>query len=225
MFNSVFAHSIIGRAVQNGLIQIRLINIRDYAQNKHRNTDDYPYGGGAGMLMLAQPIASAIKAVKESMCKEQDVPVIYLSPRGVVYRQSVARQLAARKEIILLCGHYEGIDQRIIDKYVDFEISVGDYVLTGGEIAAMAIVDSAARLIPGVLGSDESAADESFSGPYLEYPQYTRPRVFEGMQVPDVLLNGNHAEIEKWRREQSRLITSQRRPDLVAHEESLNGDD
>lgn len=215
MFESVFSCSIVGRAVQKGLISINLINIRDYAENKHRNTDDYPYGGGAGMLMMAQPIASAIKDVKAKIGIDQRAPVIYLSPKGNVFNQKVTRRLANEDNIILLCGHYEGIDQRVIDKYVDEELSIGDYILTGGEIAAMAVVDSVSRYVPGVLGSEESTSEESFSGDYLEYPQYTRPREFEGMKVPDVLLNGNHAEIEKWRREQSQIITSERRPDII----------
>ncbi len=225
MFESVFSASILGRAVQNDLIRIRLINIRDYAEGKHRNTDDYPYGGGAGMLMMAQPIASAVKAVREDFPDAKSAPLIYLSPKGKTYCQRIARELSGMESMILLCGHYEGVDQRVIDKYVDMEISVGDYVLTGGEVAAMAVVESVSRLIPGVLGSDESAADESFSGDSLEYPQYTRPRVFEGMAVPEVLLNGNHAEIEKWRREQSRLITRERRPDLIAKQNDAEGDE
>ena len=225
MFESVFAHSIVGRAIQNNLISIQLINIRDYAENKHRNTDDYPYGGGAGMLMMVQPIASAIKAIRKSFPDAETAPVVYLSPKGSTYCQETVKNIAKLNSIILLCGHYEGVDQRVIDGYVDMELSIGDYILTGGEVAAMAVVESVSRLIPGVLGSSESAMDESFSDHNLEYPQYTRPRVFEGMAVPEVLLNGNHAEIEKWRHEQSRLITEERRPDLIQSKKRMDGDE
>ncbi len=226
MFESFLSCSIIGRAMESGCISVDLINIRDYSLNKHRNTDDYPYGGGAGMLMMAQPIASAIKAVKASIGENgESTPVIYMSPKGAVFRQEIARSISALDHVILLCGHYEGIDQRIIDKYVDMELSIGDYVLTGGEVAAMVVIDSVSRLIPGTLGSFESVLDESFSDNNLEYPQYTRPRIFEGMAVPEVLLNGNHAEILKWRTQQSRSITQQRRPDLLGGALGAKGDE
>ncbi len=226
MFESFLSCSIIGRAMENGSISVDLVNIRDYSLSKHRNTDDYPYGGGAGMLMMAQPIASAIKAVKASIGENgEKTPVIYLSPKGAVFRQEIARDISALDHVILLCGHYEGIDQRIIDKYVDMELSIGDYVLTGGEVAAMVVIDSVSRLIPGTLGSFESVLDESFSDNNLEYPQYTRPRIFEGMAVPEVLLNGNHAEILKWRTQQSRSITQQRRPDLLGGTLGAKGDE
>ena len=224
MFSGFLSCSIIGRAVEKGLISVELVNIRDYSESKHRNTDDYPFGGGAGMLMMAQPIASAIKAVKASV-GDDGIPVIYLSPKGTVFRQAVAQSISAYSDVILLCGHYEGIDQRVIDKYVDMELSIGDYVLTGGEVAAMVVIDSVSRLIPGTLGSSQSAIDESFSDNNLEYPQYTRPRVFEGMAVPDVLLNGNHAEILKWRTEQSKALTMLRRPDLIGRDTVLKGDE
>ena len=224
MFSGFLSCSIIGRAVEKGLISVELVNIRDYSESKHRNTDDYPYGGGAGMLMMAQPIASAIKAVKASV-GDDGIPVIYLSPKGTVFRQAVAQSISVYSDVILLCGHYEGIDQRVIEKYVDIELSIGDYVLTGGEVAAMVVIDSVPRLIPGTLGSSQSAIDESFSDNNLEYPQYTRPRVFEGMAVPDVLLNGNHAEILKWRTEQSEAITMLRRPDLMVRDTEFKGDE
>ena len=227
MFDSVLNTSIIGRARQQGLIEIETADIRPFSSAKHKNTDDYPFGGGAGMLMMAQPIADCMKAV----CQKRGVPCpdntrpdaepssvkrIYLSPRGVPLTQKLAQQLAKEKHLILLCGHYEGVDQRALDKYIDMEVSIGDYVLTGGELSAMVLFDCVARLIPGVLGSEESPQDESFSDDgLLEYPQYTRPREFEGMEVPPVLLNGDHAKITAWRREQAILTTAKRRPDLL----------
>ncbi len=223
MFSSVFSKSIIGRAIDKGLLRIHCVNIRDFSDSKHHNTDDYPYGGGSGMLMMAQPIASAIKYVR-SQSKNGDLPVIYMSPKGRRFSQTAARQMSMMDEFILLCGHYEGIDQRIIDKYVTEEISIGDYILTGGEVAAMVIVDTVSRLIPGVLGNNESPEFETFSESMdLEYPQYTRPRVFEDMAVPDVLLNGNHAQIMEWRKKESEKLTLQRRPDLFSSRHSTTG--
>lgn len=283
MFDSVLNTSILGRAREKGLITVETTDIRPFSTMKHKNTDDYPFGGGAGMLMTPQPIADAIKAVCEKRkvpcadrtlvpMKELNHPVadatristasemlpdanddkvdhrsiaqneapipfeadaasplgssqinerakvmrIYLSPRGVPFHQRLAEKLAEQDELILLCGHYEGVDQRVLDKYIDLEISVGDYVLTGGELGAMIIADCVSRLVPGVLGSEESSQDESFSqAGLLEYPQYTRPRVFEGMEVPPVLLNGDHAKIAAWRREQAILTTKQRRPEML----------
>ena len=226
MFESVLNTSILGRARQQGLVEIEATDIRPFSAAKHKNTDDYPFGGGAGMLMMAQPIADCMRAV----CEKRGVPCpsnleshekanvrrIFLSPRGVTMNQRLAEELAEEEHLILLCGHYEGVDQRVLDKYIDMEISMGDYVLTGGEIGAMALADCVSRLIPGVLGSEESPRDESFShAGLLEYPQYTRPRVFEGMEVPQVLLNGDHAKIAAWRREQAILTTAIRRPDLM----------
>lgn len=240
MFESVLSASILGRARQQGLITIEATDIRPFSASKHKNTDDYPFGGGAGMLMMAQPIADAIKAV----CEKRGVPClprkteqgeeggwhpletapetspkvkrIYLSPRGKTLTQKMAQELAREEHLILLCGHYEGVDQRALDQYIDMEISLGDYVLTGGELGAMVVADCVARLIPGVLGSEESPVDESFSDSgLLEYPQYTRPRLFEGMEVPEVLLNGDHAKIAAWRREQALQTTRERRPDLL----------
>ena len=214
MFDSFLNASIIGRAREAGLLDIHATDIRPYSQNKHKNTDDYPFGGGAGMLMLAQPIADAMKAVTRPPFQGKR---IYMSPRGVPLTQALAQQLSQEERLVILCGHYEGVDQRVLDKYIDMEISVGDYVLTGGETAAMVLIDCVSRLVPGVLGSAESAEDESFSNDgLLEYPQYTRPRVFEDMEVPEVLLNGDHKKISQWRREQALLATARMRPDLLA---------
>ena len=214
MFESFLSASIIGRAREAGLLDIHATDIRPYSQNKHKNTDDYHFGGGAGMLMLAQPIADAMKAVTRPPFQGKR---IYMSPRGVPLTQALAQQLSQEERLVILCGHYEGVDQRVLDKYIDMEISVGDYVLTGGETAAMVLIDCVSRLVPGVLGSTESAGDESFSNDgLLEYPQYTRPRVFEDMEVPEVLLNGDHKKISQWRREQALLATARMRPDLLA---------
>ena len=214
IFESFLSASIIGRAREAGLLDIHATDIRPYSQNKHKNTDDYPFGGGAGMLMLAQPIADAMKAVTRPPFQGKR---IYMSPRGVPLTQALAQQLSQEERLVILCGHYEGVDQRVLDKYIDMEISVGDYVLTGGETAAMVLIDCVSRLVPGVLGSAESAGDESFSNDgLLEYPQYTRPRVFEDMEVPEVLLNGDHKKISQWRREQALLATARMRPDLLA---------
>ena len=214
MFESFLSASIIGRAREAGLLDIHATDIRPYSQNKHKNTDDYPFGGGAGMLMLAQPIADAMKAVTRPPFQGKR---IYMSPRGVPLTQALAQQLSQEERLVILCGHYEGVDQRVLDKYIDMEISVGDYVLTGGETAAMVLIDCVSRLVPGVLGSAESAGDESYSNDgLLEYPQYTRPRVFEDMEVPEVLLNGDHKKISQWRREQALLATARMRPDLLA---------
>ena len=210
MFESVLSASILGRAVRAGLIQIELINIRDYAQNKHKNTDDYPFGGGAGMVMLPQPVVDAIEANQESGMRR-----IYLSPRGRTLNQKVVEEYAKCDSLLFLCGHYEGVDQRALDLCIDEELSIGDYVLTGGELGALVAVDAVARLIPGVLGSGESSEDESFTTGLLEYPQYTRPAEFRGMRTPEVLLGGVHADIEAWRRRQSLELTRARRPELL----------
>ncbi|HIS99289.1 MAG TPA: tRNA (guanosine(37)-N1)-methyltransferase TrmD [Candidatus Faecaligallichristensenella faecipullorum] len=212
MLEPVLHSSILGRAMEKGLLEVELINIRDYSKNKHRNTDDYPFGGGAGMVMLAQPIVDAMRA---AMGENFQGRRIYLSPRGRTLNQQVVEELAREQELILLCGHYEGVDQRALDLVIDEELSVGDYVLTGGELPALIVIDAVSRLIPGVLGSEESPEDESFSTGLLEYPQYTRPRVFEGMEAPEVLLNGHHAHIQRWRREKSLEITLKRRPELL----------
>ena len=202
--------SIIGRAVNNGKIEINVINIRDFSKDKHKKCDDEIFGGGNGMLMTPQPLADCIESVLDEGAK-----VIYMSPKGEKFSQNLAKELVKNEHLIFICGHYEGIDQRIIDKYVDREISIGDYVLTGGELPAMVVVDTVARLLPDVLGNKNSAVDESFENGLLEYPQYTRPADFRGLKVPEVLLSGNHAEIAKWRKEQSEKITRSRRPDLI----------
>ncbi len=212
MFESVLSASILGRAREAGLLDVQCVDIRPFSQKKHHNTDDYPFGGGAGMVMMAQPIADAIASVTEPPFSGKR---IYLGPRGKTLTQDMARELAKETELVLLCGHYEGVDQRVLDAYIDEEISIGDYILTGGELAAMVLVDCVARLVPGVLGSEDSPEEESFSDGLLEYPQYTRPRVFEGVEVPEVLVNGDHAKIAAWRRQQSLLATKKHRPDLL----------
>ncbi len=211
MFDSFLNTSIIGRARQENLIEVQPVDIRPYSTKKHKNTDDYPFGGGAGMVMMAQPIVDCVRDVR---AKGFGGRCIYLSPRGKQLNQQKVVELAQEEGLILLCGHYEGVDQRAIDLVVDEEISLGDFVLTGGELAAMVLTDAVARYVPGVLGSDESTGEESFTDGLLEYPQYTRPREYEGMEVPEVLLSGDHAKIRKWRREQSLLTTLRVRPDL-----------
>jgi len=207
------SHSILGRAVRGGIIQVSAVNIRDFAINRHGQVDDAPYGGGAGMVLMPQPVYDAYQHVKSG----SEIPVIYLSPQGRVLTQAKAHELSQHKEIVLLCGHYEGLDERVIEEIVTEEISIGDYILTGGEPAALVLMDAVSRLLPGVLGKPESHQDESFSGekPQLEYPQYTRPAEFMGRKVPDVLLSGHHSNIEKWRHEQSIARTATKRPDLI----------
>ena len=202
--------SIIGRAKQDGKIEIKVHDIRDYTENKHKKCDDYPFGGGAGMVMTPQPIASCIEAIDP----DHKAHRIFTSPKGETFCQSFVKRLISYEWIIILCGHYEGVDQRIIDLYIDEEISIGDYVLTGGELPAMVITDCLARYCDGVINS-ESLTEESFSQGLLEYPQYTRPQEFKGIKVPDVLLSGNHGEVDKWRYEQSLDITKKKRPDLL----------
>ena len=213
MFGSVLSSSILGRACAQELLDIKLTNIRDYSELKHKNTDDYPFGGGAGMVMLAQPVADAMAAARQSL---PDARRIYLGPRGRRLSTELARELSQENALILLCGHYEGVDQRALDACVDEEISIGDYILTGGELAAMVLTDAVARFIPGVLGSADSPEEESFSDGLLEYPQYTRPRVWNGREVPEVLLNGDHARIREWRRKESLKATLRFRPDLLS---------
>ena len=212
MFESVFAASILGRAREQGLLDIRLTDIRPFSAARHKNTDDYPFGGGAGMVMTAQPIMDAMAAVSASLPGARR---IYLGPRGKKLTTRLARELAREPALILLCGHYEGVDQRALDACIDEEISIGDYILTGGELAAMVLTDCVARFIPGVLGSSESPEEESFSDGLLEYPQYTRPRDLNGRSVPEVLLNGDHAKIAAWRRRESLRATLRFRPDLL----------
>lgn len=203
--------SMLQRGQDKGLIKINIINIRDFSLDKHKKCDDYPFGGGAGLVMMAQPIADAIKSVDGY----QSAIKIYMSPRGQVLKQGKVEQLSKCEHLIILCGHYEGVDQRVIDKYIDEEISIGDFVLTGGEIPAMALVDSVSRYIDGVLGNGQSTVDESFSSGLLEYSQYTHPRIFEDIEVPEVLISGNHKKIEEWRKKESEAITKLRRPDLL----------
>lgn len=210
MFRSFLDISIIGRAVNSYIAKINCINIRDFSKDKHKRVDDYPFGGGPGMVMGPEPIFNAIESVKSENSR-----VIYLSPKGRNYNQEIANKLSSEEHLILLCGHYEGVDNRIIENYIDDEISIGDYVLTGGEIAAMAIVDSVVRLLPGVLNNQESYIDESHFNGLLEYPHYTRPRIFNGFEVPEILLSGNHKKIDEWRKYQSLKITYERRPDLI----------
>lgn len=212
MFDAFVSESILGRAIAQGLLSVEAVDLRPFSARKHKNTDDAPFGGGAGMVMLAQPIVNAMRHVAPEPFLGKR---IFLSPRGETLTQKKAERLCREPHLVLLCGHYEGIDERAVTLCIDEELSVGDYVLTGGEPAAMVLIDCLARLIPGVLGCSDSAVEESFTSGLLEYPHYTRPRSFEGLAVPDVLLNGNHAEIVKWRRMQSLRITFERRPDLL----------
>ena len=212
MFESVLNSSILGRAREQGLVEVECVDIRTFSDRKHKNTDDYPFGGGAGMVMLAQPIMDAMKHVTgENFSGKR----IYMGPRGTTLTTAKARELAKEEHLVLLCGHYEGVDQRALDACIDEEISIGDYILTGGELAAMVLTDAVSRFIPGVLGSGESAEEESFSDGLLEYPQYTRPRELNGMEVPDILLSGDHAKIKAWRRQESLRATKKFRPDLL----------
>ena len=205
--------SIIGRAAEAGLLQIEAVNIRDYSANKHQKVDDYPYGGGAGMLMQAQPVYDAWRSVVERSGKKPRC--VYVTPQGRTFTQQDAKEFAKEEERILLCGHYEGIDERVLEEIVTDYMSIGDYVLTGGELPAMVMVDAVSRMVPGVLGNEESGSFESFEGNLLEYPQYSRPEEWNGRRVPPVLLSGHHKNIEQWRRQQSILLTGRRRPDLL----------
>lgn len=212
MCKGVLDESIIGRAQKSGAITVSVRNIRDYSLDKHGRVDDYPYGGGRGMVMAVQPIKDAVTAVENEIGEKPYV--IYMSPKGRVLTQSVAQELAKKPNITVLCGHYEGVDQRVLDLLVDEEISAGDYVLTGGELPALILVDCVSRLVDGVLGGEECYEDESIQSGVLEYPQYTRPAEYEGMKVPEVLLSGHDKNIRNWRRKQSLLLTKERRPDL-----------
>ncbi len=205
--------SILGRAMENGYVSVTATNIRDFAKNKHGRVDDYPYGGGAGLVMQPGPIERAYQAVREKIPGSHRV--IYLTPQGKVFSQAMAEELAREPDLVLLCGHYEGVDERILERIVTDNVSIGDYVLTGGELPAMVLIDAVSRMVDGVLHNQDSAEIESFHDNLLEYPQYTRPEVYEGMRVPEVLLSGHHANIEKWRREQSLERTLQWRPDLL----------
>ena len=211
MFPGPFGASIIKRAVDGGLVSLNVYNIRDYTHDKHHTVDDYAYGGGAGMILKPEPVFEAVESVKE----EDTCPVILLTPQGRPFSQSVAQELSGHSRLILICGRYEGVDERVRQHLVSDEISIGDYVLSGGELAAMVVVEAVVRLLPGVLGSEESLAEDSHTGGLLEYPQYTRPPVFRGWSVPEVLLSGNHAQIARWRREQAVRRTKERRPELL----------
>lgn len=213
MFDGPFSESIIKRAVNKGLLEICLHNVRDYATDRHNTTDDYPYGGGAGMIMKVEPLTACIEAVQTG---SPGAKVVLTTPQGRQFNQAMARDLSREKGLIIICGRYEGIDERVKELFVDYEISLGDFVLTGGELAAMVMVDAVSRYLPGVLGSDESVFCDSFSDGLLEYPQYTRPPEFRGLGVPGVLLSGNHGEISLWRRRQAIKRTFMSRPDLIS---------
>ena len=216
--------SIIGRAIEAGLLEINVVNIRDYSTNKHMKVDDYPYGGGAGLVMQPEPVYRAYKDLEKDMKKKPRV--VYLTPQGTTFHQEMAKELAKEEELVFLCGHYEGIDERVLEEIVTDYVSIGDYVLTGGELPAMVMIDSISRLVPGVLHNDDSAGDESFENGLLEYPQYTRPPVFLDKEVPEVLLSGHHENIRKWRHEQSVKRTKERRPDLwEAYEKGMEEKD
>ena len=216
--------SIIGRAIEAGLLEINAVNIRDYSTNKHMKVDDYPYGGGAGLVMQPEPGYRAYKDLEKDMKKKPRV--VYLTPQGTTFHQEMAKELAKEEELVFLCGHYEGIDERVLEEIVTDYVSIGDYVLTGGELPAMVMIDSISRLVPGVLHNDDSAGDESFENGLLEYPQYTRPPVFLDKEVPEVLLSGHHENIRKWRHEQSVKRTKERRPDLwEAYEKGMEEKD
>lgn len=210
----VLGVGIIGRALNEKKFEVNTVNIRDFSKDKHHKTDDYPYGGGAGMVMTPDPIVSAIEATDP----DHEALRVYLSPKGEPFSQSMAKELASRDRVLFLCGGYEGVDERAIELAIDREISIGDYVLTGGELPALVVINAVARYIDGVLGSEESTVEESFSSGLLEYPQYTRPQVYRGLAVPDVLVGGNHAEVAKWRAQKSYEITAERRPDLIKKE-------
>ena len=218
MIESASKESIVGRAIEKWIIELKTIDIRKYARNRYGSVDDYPFGGGAGMVMQAEPVYQAIDEALDGRDAGR-VPVILMSPAGRQFDQKTARELASYDELIFLCGHYEGIDHRVIDEMVTDEISIGDYVLTGGELPALVIMDAVSRMIPGVLGNESSAEEESFSGMWLEYPQYTRPRIFHGQEVPEVLLSGNHEQIRKWRLKEAIRTTVERRPDLIIQDQ------
>ena len=225
MFSPIRA-SMTGRAEKNGLIEFDVVNIRDFSQDKHKKTDDTPFGGGHGMVMMTDPIFRALRSVGAEPSEEQDAGaqadgnkagrkrIIYMSPRGKILDRAKIEELSEEDELVILCGHYEGVDQRVLDHWGIEEISIGDYILTGGELPAMVLIDSVARLIPGVLAKDEAVMDESVYSGLLEYPQYTQPREYEGLAVPEILLNGNHGLIDEWKFEKSLLLTKERRPDL-----------
>jgi len=219
IINDGVNHSILKRAIENNYISVNAVNIRDFSKNKHKKVDDYPYGGGAGMVMTPQPIYDAYLSVKENLksksSQKSQTKVVYMTPQGKVFNQNTAQSFSEEEDLIILCGHYEGIDERVIEEIVTDEVSIGDFILTGGELPALVMIDSISRLISGVLGSEESFIDESFHDNLLEYPQYTRPPEFLGREVPEVLLSGHHKKIEEWRYSQKLKKTSEKRPDLL----------
>lgn len=215
MFDGPFGESIVKRAVDRGLVSISIHNPRDYTHDRHHTVDDYPYGGGDGMVMKPEPIFEAVESIRR-LIDEAAVPVILLTPQGRLFCHEIAQELSRERNLVLVCGHYEGVDERVMRHLVTDEISIGEYVLTGGELAAMVMVDAVVRLLPGALGSEGSVKDDSFARGFLEYPQYTRPREYRGWEVPEVLLSGNHQEIARWRREEAIERTLLRRPDLLA---------
>ncbi|OGO19472.1 MAG: tRNA (guanosine(37)-N1)-methyltransferase TrmD [Chloroflexi bacterium RBG_16_50_9] len=216
MFEAPFSFGIFKRAVDSGLVSLNLHNIRDFTHDKHHTVDDYTYGGGSGMVLKPEPIYEAVEAIKAGLDVAGELPVILLSPQGRLFSQQIAGELSQCRHIVLICGHYEGVDERVREHLATDEISIGDYVLTGGEIPAMAVIDAVVRLLPGVLGSEDSPMEESHASGLLEYPQYTRPAVYRGWPVPEVLLSGNHAQIASWRQEQIIRRTMERRPELLA---------
>ncbi len=215
MFDGPFSAGIFQRATSQGLVTVNIYNIRHYTHDKHHIVDDYPYGGGAGMVLKPEPIFEAVEAIKEETHPEERWPIILLTPQGQLFSQAVAQRLSQHSHLILICGHYEGVDERVRQQLVTDELSIGDYVLTGGELAAMVVIDAVTRLLPRVLGSEDSLKDDSHTNGLLEYPHYTRPAVYRGWSVPEVLLSGNHAQIAKWRREQAIIRTLERRPELL----------
>ena len=218
MFAGPFDHSIMKRAIERGLVNIHLTNIRDYSHDRHRTVDDSPYGGGPGMVMKPEPLFEAVESILAHKSPEvrQDTPVVLMTPQGQLFTQAMAQELSSRREMIIICGHYQGVDERVCQQLVAKQISIGDYVLTGGELAAMVVVDAVVRLLPGVVGSEDSVAVDSFTSGLLQYPLYTRPPVFRDWAVPDVLVSGDHSAIAQWRRRQALLRTQARRPDLLA---------
>ena len=225
MLEGPFRESIVGRAVDNGVVRIRVHNIRDYAHDRHRTADDYPYGGGGGMVLKPEPLFEAVEAVKSLISEESsseragEAHVVLMSPQGEMLTQALVEELASLRDLVLICGHYEGVDERVLEHLIDREISIGDYVLSGGEIPAMAVVDAVVRLQPGGVGDGQSIEDDSHTTGLIQFPQYTRPAEFRGWEVPPVLLSGNHEEVRRWRRRQSLKRTQQRRPDLLERAE------
>ncbi len=220
MITAAMQSSITGRAIESGTITVHAVDIRDFAFNKHKKVDDYPYGGGAGMLMQAEPVFLAWDSVRSTI--EKPCRTVFLTPQGKTFNQKMARELAQEEDLIFLCGHYEGIDERVLEEIVTDPVSIGDYVLTGGELPALVMMDAISRMVPGVLGNEESGENESFSSGLLEYPQYSRPQTWHGKEVPEVLMSGHHGNVDQWRREQSIIRTLKWRPDLLPSSDLTN---